>query len=466
MTRWPLASVFVLSLAALAACDGGESSPPPSSPPPAGGGETVTGRERIGWTQPDLNVSDVSQLGFAAYVDGARRLLEGAACSRGSGDNYECSAPLPSLSAGRHTLEIAAFTTSGDTVVEGPRSASLQLNVSSSVAGSTPSAGDESRFRASDGLELQASLLAEDLIDPVDVAVDALGRAFVVERRGTMRIVEADARARLSRPEPLLGSRDEGAQALSVALAPDFARSHFVYTLSVQSAEEGSRLFVTRFRELNGTLGQAAVVLSQPVAAVNADGVLRFGPDQAMYIGVGGAAAASGQVLRFLADGRIPADNPGSSPVYSAGHATPAGLAWAPSDADALWTMEHSDAVDRIRILRARADAGGRALRGGVVGTLALSDLPEGTDASGLTIVSEKTSPFYGEAIVSSIGLADLLRFNTQQDSAAAPIRLLEGRFGAIGGVTAGPGGDLYFITVNHRVWGAEHDALVRLRPR
>jgi hypothetical protein len=70
---------------------------------------------------------------------------------------------------------------------------------------------------------------------------------------------------------------------------------------------------------------------------------------------------------------------------------------------------------------------------------------------------------------VSSIGLADLLRFDRgggDRIDAAPPARLLQGRFGAIGGVAAGPGGELYFITANNETWGSGRDLLVRLMPQ
>ena len=151
-----------------------------------------------------------------------------------------------------------------------------------------------------------------DLVDPVDVAVDARGRAFVVERRGTLRIVDADSTATLAAPlEPLFGPRDQGLRALSIALAPDSTRSGLLYILSAEPAANGSRLLVSRFRELHGRLGEAAVVVSHeikglglPAEAPGAkvgtpEGTLRFGPDGAMYIAAGGPDGASGRSCDF-----------------------------------------------------------------------------------------------------------------------------------------------------------------------
>src|SRR5688572_32262644 len=116
MTR--LSPTFLLVSLMAAACGGTDAASPPSSPPPSGSGDTVTGRERFGWTQAGSS-SDASLLQFAAYVDGVRRVLEGATCSTGNGEALECSAPLPSMTAGRHTLELAAFYPAGGSIVEG-----------------------------------------------------------------------------------------------------------------------------------------------------------------------------------------------------------------------------------------------------------------------------------------------------------------------------------------------------------
>ena len=464
--RLALTSLLVACLAAVAGCDGDRDSPPPS-PPPSTGGDTITGRERVAWTQTGSD-SDVDLFEYAAYVDSTRNVLTGVSCTRASADSFDCSAPLPSMTAGRHTLAIAAFINASSGIVEGQRSAALQLTVAGIVSESRAGTADgSSALRASDGTELRADRLSGDLVEPVDLAVDAQRRIFVAERRGTLRILSDDARAPESdRIESLLARRDEGARVLSVALAPDFEKSHHLYALSAVPSAEGSRLLVTRYRELNGRLGEAAVVVSQEVRTADPGGVLRFGPDEAMYIATGNES--SGEILRFLADGRIPQDNPGGTPLFSTARRTPTGLAWAAGDA-ALWSVERDTTGDALEVLRPRLNMAGTAtaMQGGFTAS-AFADLPRGTQASGLAIVTARLSPWHGDVVVSSIGLADLLRFDRNGDrvDGALPARLLQGQFGAIGGVAAGPSGELYFITANNETWGSGHDLLVRLMPQ
>jgi glucose/arabinose dehydrogenase len=463
--RWRLVFACLLAAAAVAGC--GKDSPP-ASPPASGSAETVTGRERIGWIQSSASAGDANVLQFAAYVDGSRRVLEGVTCAAESGDTLQCSAPLPSLSAGRHTLEMATFVPGENGFVESPRSAPLELTVASVVAQSAGSAtaASGSTFRASDGLELRAELLAADLANPVDVAIDANGRAFVAERRGTLRVIGPGAATDDgSRVESLFGSRDRDSRALAIALAPDFDSSHLVYALGVQPAANGSRVFVTRLRELHGTLGEAAVVVSRDIAAVDPHGVLRFGPDGAMYVAAGDVNGGGGEILRFLADGRIPPDNPSAAPLYSRLDLAPAGLAWEAADG-ALWTLETSAAVDRLAVRRRSSDRAAVGLAASArIDSAGAADLPRGTRASGLTIVNAAASSLDGDVIVASMGLADLLRFGRASGgTSTAPARLLQGRFGAIGGVTAALAGDIYFFTANNDTWGAGQDVLVRLR--
>src|SRR3954471_18762707 len=81
-------------------------SPEPTPPPPAtGGGGTgainITGREKLGWTQS----GETTGLRFDMFVDSARATLTGVSCTAGQGQS-ECSAPLPTMAAAQHSLEL------------------------------------------------------------------------------------------------------------------------------------------------------------------------------------------------------------------------------------------------------------------------------------------------------------------------------------------------------------------------
>src|SRR5262245_29963745 len=121
---------LMLGCVAIAACD--DRSPPqtPSPSPSPEAGERITGNERIGWDQPAPDSVELASYRYAAYVDSARSELADVSCSStATAGGFACSARLPGMSAGSHSLELAAFTVDGGTL-ESSRSAPLRVIVS------------------------------------------------------------------------------------------------------------------------------------------------------------------------------------------------------------------------------------------------------------------------------------------------------------------------------------------------
>jgi glucose/arabinose dehydrogenase len=471
-----LLCVTIVSAMTLSACGGGDSSPPPSSPPPSGGGDTITGRERVGWTQT-VDSGDIALYRYALYVDATRVVLDGATCAPSSGSAFDCSAPLPLLTAGSHTLELASFVSQGDTVYESPKSSALRVTVSGLIAPVDPSQVEGGSLVSSDGLRLQADVLIRDLTDPVDLAVSSEGQIFVAERAGRVRVIDLRAPAAASGLDDLLRLPAETGepQLASIALSPDFQRVRTVLVAYQTTDRDAPVLRLARFRESGGVLGQAAVIASQPVPA-EISAVARFGPDGALYVGIGtGAnpgdaqnlASASGKILRLREDGTTPDDNPTSSPVFSAGHRDPRGLVWHPVDG-ALWEVERDEAGDELNVIRGGANYGwplADDARTAVRLTPAAMTLPAGTEPSGVAVISVPTSPLFGDLIVSALGGQDVLRIRVGTARQRRPGgRLLQGHFGRIGQVAAGSDGALYLITANKQIWGDGRDMLIRLR--
>ncbi len=120
----------------LSAC-GSDSPQAPRVPssPTTGQGESITGRERFGWDQPASDAAELASLRYAMFVDGARVEVTGVSCAAtATSAGFACSAALPALSAGAHTLALAAFVIDGTTVLESERSAALQVVVVSATA--------------------------------------------------------------------------------------------------------------------------------------------------------------------------------------------------------------------------------------------------------------------------------------------------------------------------------------------
>lgn len=482
---------IIASVTILGACRGETSAGTPA--PSGSGGNTITGRERLGWIQPAASVSELASFGYALYVDGQRLVLGGVSCPGGAGEaGFDCSAPLPPLGPGPHALELAAFITSGDTVIEGPRSAALQVSVSS-ITAPRADAGEiqEGMLVSSDGLQLHASILARDLDTPVDLGVARDGRIFVASGHGTLRIIDArpggwvDESTRRADDNllALLGevptpatSTASWPRLLSLALASDSSSAQAVF-VAYATVDRGQRLVrIARLRVRGRTPGEAAVLASFPVTASDVSAILRFGPDGHLYTGIGGSdpqgaqdlSSMDGKVLRIREDGTTPPDNAAGSPVLTSGHRAPRGLAWL-AEPTALWEVEAGIERDELNHIEPGASYGwpltGSEARYRTGGP-SLS-FPTGTEPSGVTAVPLAGSPFSGELIVSTLGSRDLLRIAFDVDGRPRLVgHLLQGRFGRIAQVTNDADGALLLITANEAEWGAGRDVLVRLRPR
>jgi glucose/arabinose dehydrogenase len=127
---------------------------------------------------------------------------------------------------------------------------------------------------------------------------------------------------------------------LGVAVHPDFARTGFVYLYRTQAGAGGCETSTGRFNQVvRGTMAGGSVdagsltILVDRIRTDNGNhdgGVLRIGPDQKLYVGVGDTGLGDGQggpgsstnpyaqdlsslngkILRLNLDGSVPADNP------------------------------------------------------------------------------------------------------------------------------------------------------------
>lgn len=481
---------IIASVTILGACGSNTSA---GTPPPSGGsGNTITGRERLGWTQPAAGASELASYGYALYVDGQRIVLGGVACPGTSGDGgFDCSAPLPPLTSGPHALELAAFVTSGGTVIEGPRSGALQVSVAA-ITGPSADAGQiqGGMLVSSDGLRLQASILARDLDTPVDLGVAPDGRVFVAGGNGALRIIDPRPAGPMQEPtrnadENLLTLLGEAPlpptgtgswpRLLSLALAPGSGAAQAVF-VAYATADRGQRhVRIARFRVRGDTPGEFAILASYPVMASDVSAILRFGPDGHLYAGIGGSdlqgvpdlSSVDGKVLRIREDGATPSDNAASSPVFTSGHRAPRGLAWL-VEPTSLWEVEAGTDRDELNRLEPGANYGWPLA--GSAGTHGVADpslsFPAGTGLSGATAVPLAGGLLSGDLIVSTLGTRDLLRITFDPDGRPRLAgHLLQGRFGRIAQVTTDVDGALLLITANGAEWGAGRDVLVRLRP-
>jgi glucose/arabinose dehydrogenase len=472
-TAWAMRFVLPLvTVTTMMACGG--SSNPPGQPPPGSGGSTITGRERIGWAQQAESAGQVATFNFAAYVDGNRRVLEGHRCS-GGGPSFDCSAQLPSLTAGQHSIELVAFMSLGGVVVESARSPALQVTVAGLTA-PTEALAKNSTLTTSDGHRFNADIVASGLDDPSDLAVAPDGRVFVTERAGRVRIVGPDGLSPDAALEldDAVASGDTGLTA--IALHPDFENNGQVYLAYAADGRDGAVMRIARFRERNGVLAQGAIVARERASSAQFV-TARFGSDGRLYAGVAAGpdsrdaeaqTSILGKILRFNDDGTMPRDNPRSSLTFTSGHRDVRALAW-DSATDSMWELERNrEAGDELNRISAGGDYGWPMVRGITRESSLPAALmfPAGTDVAGASFVPMKAnSSLAGELLVASGGAEDLLRIRVGRSGEQSGLieGMLQGRYGRISAVSVTSDGTIFIATGNRDTWGAGQDVLVRI---
>jgi hypothetical protein len=325
----------------LIACDKKTPAPPVVTPAPP---ETITGTERVGWDQPAADTVELAAIGYAVYVDGTRTELSGVTCAAvATAARFACTARLPSLSNGAHTLELASFVNDGG-VLESARSAPLRVTVTAQ----TSAAANGATLRGDS--TLSASRVADDVVSPADLAFAPDGRLFVAERGGRIRIVR-DGTVLTEPAISLAEMLGAGGELLALALDPQFAQTHAAFAIYTARARSGELTFaLARFREVSDTLGDGAVLLDGVAASASPSAALRFGPDGKLYAAFddGGEVrrrhdrgSLNGKVVRLNVDGTTPADARGGTPIYADGYGAPVALDWDPVTAT-MWVADRA----------------------------------------------------------------------------------------------------------------------------
>jgi glucose/arabinose dehydrogenase len=453
---------------ALAAC--GQTPPrTPDSGSSSGDGDRITGNERIGWQQMATTASELAGFGYAAYVDDVRWELSDASCAASPDANgFSCSARLPQMSAGRHTIELVAYVEAGRTL-ESARSTPLVVVV---VGASTAPGSDRTAattFTTADGVPLRAEIIARELEDVTDVAHVPDGRMFVAERAGRIRTLRDN---RLLEPaidiEDVLS--DQGGL-LAIAPAPDYPQTGHLYVAYVvgdtRTAGTGDRtLRVARFRAVGDTLGERAIVTEIGPLSPEPTAAMRFGPDDKLYVAVddggdpnraGDLGSFNGKVLRINADGTTPRDQEGGSPIFADQVFAPRALDWSTWDPQAtLWLVDggRGDSADTLQAVAADA---GRLRRGRTIIRYAF---PRDAGAKDLAVYrSDLIASLRGDLLVASEDGQALLRLRfdpADRRRLVGSERLLQDAFGPVTAVSVAPDGSIVV---------ASERGLVRISP-
>jgi len=431
---------FCILITLFAAACGSSRPSPPSTGGSGGSPVSITGRERIGWDQPASDGDLLGSLRFAIYVDNIRNEMADASCSSIAGaSGFPCSGQLPPMTSGAHTLQIAAFSGSGDSLVEGERSGSLQVIVSATASTATAAQADFANGEIQpthDGVRLRVDRLANELDRPADAAFAPDGRLFIAER-GQVRVLSGGVlqdSAALSLP-----ADDSSQRLLSIAFDPDFQRTRFVFVLQTIESREGPLVLLARYRELRGTLGQRAVLFQSPVEGDDPPGMLRFGPDGRLYVAIG-RADGTGALFRLNSDGTIPGDQSGTTPAVAGGVAIARGLVWDPR-MPLLWIVDNDAGSGHLSGV-SMSEPPVRAI------VRARTELPP-ESGSAVFYTADAIPEFHNNALIASTN-GYILRLRFAADDATKvqdSEKLLEDQVGPVRVIVTGADGAVYFFT-------------------
>lgn len=492
---------LVAAVAIVAGCGGTRTTPPstptpttptpPATPPPTPPvpGEPpdaipVNGSERIGWDQQDEG-APVAAYQFVAYVDSRPTSLPSLACSNTPGPSgYACSALLPPLTDGLHTIKIVASRRVNGELVVGTRSEGFVVTKGSAAsqqpsvdglnvdraAPEKPADGrirDQATPRREVRSTFEVTIVAAGLDAVSDLAALADGRVLIAESSGRVRVL-ADGLM-----TPASGTlRDVAAASgglMSIVTHPRFAANHLLFLLYAADTSRGAVYRLARGREVGGTLGEMAVIADFAPAPSGGTGAIRFGADGKLYValadlsdpGSGPSHPASlvGKVLRLNDDGTTPDDNPRSSPVISIGHLMVRGLAAA---GDGRVFAAETAVTGRVNLV-GRGTSGDA--RSGVVRDRPTSDLGVSARPAGLLVYAGRAFPQWrGHLLVARLdGGIDTIPVDGL--ALGRPVNIFGGEFGRLRSLAEGPGGLLYFGTANESTSPVGENRVVRLAP-
>ncbi|KMO72751.1 PQQ-dependent sugar dehydrogenase [Mycolicibacterium chubuense] len=236
--------------------------------------------------------------------------------------------------------EPTASATAADPLRPRDRAAGLLDVVATGLAG----AGARQTTQATAAAVPDRTVVAAGLNQPTDFRFLPDGRILVAEKGGRIRIVEDGAVQR--RPLYRVFTLTQGERGLgALTVDPDFETNGYIYVAytTIGARDRLARLTVRGDRVVFGSQ-KVLLQTTDPSAFYHHGGALGFGPDGALYWGVGDnknsdnaqdLGTIHGKVIRINPDGTIPSDNPdlgaGALPqIYAYGFRNPFRLSFTP----------------------------------------------------------------------------------------------------------------------------------------
>jgi hypothetical protein len=315
----------MLSVAISVACGGGDDSDQGQGQE----GTPVRAGSRLGWDQAASSIDEIRSLSFQLYVDNLQSTLSDVRCADvPTATGFACSGALPNMSAGRHQLELTTVqngvesSRSGAIVVEFSASALVTSAPISAVDSPPQNAG--SLCSVAPPVQCYDSVLVASGLEPVTTLSAAPdGRIFFVEGERRVRVLAGNAIV----PEAALTLDQTDSRIVGLAVDTSFASTRTVYVAWTDPPAGGSSLNITRYREVQNTLGEGATIVTGLPFRTGALAPLAVDAAGLLYAALPSVdGAGSGVVVRFTREGSVPRENPRSLPGVTEGHAMPTAL--------------------------------------------------------------------------------------------------------------------------------------------
>jgi glucose/arabinose dehydrogenase len=362
----------------------------------------------------------------------------------------------------------------------------MRLNLFLSVAWLAASVASPPGFAQAPATPAGTAVVVRGLTDPWAMAFLPDGRMLITEKAGQLRIATPDGR--LSAPLAGLPAVAATGQCglLDVVLDPQFSDNRRLFFTFAEPGPGGNSTAVGSARLVDDQLREVRTLFSQkPKLDSGSHCGSRIVVDRQghLLVGLGDRFSGKdeaqnpgnhiGKVVRFTAEGRVPADNPfigraGAAPeVFSLGHRNIQGAALHPVTGE-LWASEHGpQGGDEINVVEAGRNYGWPLVTFGrnyVVGTRIGETgpkagfeqplhhwVPTSIAPSGMAFLSSdryqaRYPDWKGSLFVGALRGQALVRLTVEGRRITAEQRLLEGQ-ARIRDVRQGPDGWLYVLT-------------------